>query len=124
MGDNAAYVGNEIQVLDCEHEMYKDIKIWQHHGSVYGIIPSNAKHKKCIKPAGQWNKEEIYVKGDYIRVKVNGTVITEGRIKEKIESGNTIDKNKRHVYRNKGLLSFCGHGHPVEFRNIRIKELN
>ena len=120
-GKDAAYVGNEIQILDCEHERYKNLNIWQHHGSVYGIIPASEKHKKIIKPVGEWNKEEIYIKGDYIRVKVNGKVITEGNIKEEIEKG-TIDKRK-HVYREKGLISFCGHGSPVEFRNIRIKEL-
>ena len=40
MEGDAAYVGMEVQVLDCEHPIYQgNITPLQHHGSVYGIIP-------------------------------------------------------------------------------------
>ena len=66
MEGDAAYVGMEIQVLDCEHPIYKNITKLQHHGSVYGIIPAKDDHPKAFKPAGEWNTEEIYADGDYI----------------------------------------------------------
>ena len=123
LNTNAAYDGMEIQVLDCEHESYKDIAIWQHHGSVYGVIPSNEKHVKAKKPAGEWNVEEIYAEGDHIRVTLNGVVIVDGNIREAAKNG-TIDKQE-HVglFNKKGHICFCGHGCEVKYRNIRVKEL-
>jgi hypothetical protein len=42
MEGDAAYVGMELQILDSEHPVYKDLKPYQYHGSVYGIIRQNA----------------------------------------------------------------------------------
>ena len=64
MEGDAAYVGMEIQILDCEHPIYKDITPLQHHGSVYGIIPAKAEHHSAFKPAGEWNYEENVANGD------------------------------------------------------------
>jgi len=123
MEGDAAYVGMEIQILDCEHQIYKDITPLQHHGSVYGIIPAKADHHKAFKPAGEWNSEEIYAKGDYIRVTVNGTVITEGNIREATKNGTADKQDHPGLFNKKGHIGFLGHGSPVKFRNIRIKEL-
>ncbi len=123
MEGDAAYVGMEIQILDCEHPTYSYITPLQHHGSVYGIIPAKPDHPSAFKPAGQWNEEEIYAKGDYIRVTVNGQVINEGNIREATKNG-TADKHEHPGLFNKsGHIGFLGHGSPVKFRNIRIKEL-
>ncbi len=123
MEGDAAYVGMEIQILDCEHPTYSYITPLQHHGSVYGIIPAKPDHHSAFKPAGQWNEEEIYAKGDYIRVTVNGQVINEGNIREATKNG-TADKHEHPGLFNKsGHIGFLGHGSPVKFRNIRIKEL-
>src|SRR5262249_20667012 len=35
-----AYKGMEIQVLDDASDRYKNIQPWQHHGSVYGVVPA------------------------------------------------------------------------------------
>lgn len=120
---DAAYVGMEVQVLDCEHPIYKDITPLQHHGSVYGIIPSNANHLHAIKPAGEWNEEEIYANGDNIRVTVNGVVILEGNIREATKNGTADGQKHPGLFNKKGHIGFLGHGSPVKFRNIRIKEL-
>lgn len=123
MEGDAAYVGMEIQVLDCEHPIYKDITPLQHHGSVYGIIPANENHKKALKPAGEWNYEEIVADGDSIRVTLNGVVITEGNIREATKNGTPDHKEHPGLFNKKGHIGFLGHGSPVKFRNIRIKEL-
>lgn len=120
---DAAYMGMEIQVLDCEHPIYKDITPLQHHGSVYGIIPSNPNHLHAIKPAGEWNEEEIYANGDNIRVTVNGVVILEGNIREATKNGTADGHKHPGLFNKKGHIGFLGHGSPVKFRNIRIKEL-
>src|SRR5262249_19601882 len=60
--------GMEIQILDDRDEMYKDIKPWQAHGSVYGVVPAK---RDALKPVGEWNREEISAIGRHIRVTVN-----------------------------------------------------
>ena len=123
MEGDAAYVGMEIQILDCEHPTYSYITPLQHHGSVYGIIPAKPDHHSAFKPAGEWNEEEIYAKGDYIRVTVNGQVINEGNIREATKNGTADKQEHPGLFNKKGHIGFLGHGSPVQFRNIRIKEL-
>lgn len=123
MEGDAAYVGMEIQILDCEHPIYKNITKYQHHGSVYGIIPTNADHHKAFKPVGEWNEEEIVANGDNIKVTVNGVVILEGNIRDAVKNGTPDGKEHPGLFNKKGHIGFLGHGSPVKFRNIRIKEL-
>lgn len=123
MEGDAAYVGMEVQILDCEHPVYKDITPLQHHGSVYGIIPAREDHAKAFKPAGEWNTEEILADGDHIRVTVNGVVILDGNIREAVKNGTPDGKEHPGLFNKKGHIGFLGHGSPVKFRNIRIKEL-
>lgn len=117
---DAAYVGMEIQILDCEHPVYKDITPLQHHGSVYGIIPAKA---HASKPAGEWNTQEIRADGDHIRVTVNGIVILDGNIRDAVKNGTPDGKEHPGLFNKKGHIGFLGHGSAVKFRNIRIKEL-
>ena len=123
MTGDAAYVGMEVQILDCENPIYKDITPLQHHGSVYGIIAAKPDHHSAFKPAGEWNTEEIYANGDNIRVTVNGQVITEGNIREATKDGTPDHEEHPGLFNKSGHIAFLGHGSPVEFRNIRIKEL-
>ena len=117
---DAAYVGMEIQVLDSEHQVYKNLKEYQYHGSVYGIIPAK---RGFLKPVGEWNTQEIIANGNKIKVTLNGTVILDGDIKEATANG-TMDKLEHPGLFNKsGHIGFLGHGSAVKFRNIRIKEL-
>lgn len=119
---DAAYVGMEIQVLDHYNSIYQPgLRDYQYHGSVYGIIP--AKERDALKPVGQWNEEEIYIKGSYVRVTLNGKVITEGDIVEATKNG-TYDGNDHPGLKNKsGYIGFLGHGSELWYRNIRIKKL-
>ena len=57
---DAAYAGMEIQVLDDTAPVYADLKPYQYHGSVYGVIPAK---RGFLKPLGEWNYEEITAKG-------------------------------------------------------------
>jgi hypothetical protein len=115
---DAAYQGIEIQILDNEHPRYADLKPAQYHGSVYGVIPAK---RGALKPAGEWNTEEIDVNGRNIRVTVNGTVILDADL----DSVTDPEILKKHpgLARPSGHVGFLGHNEYVEFRNIRIKEL-
>ncbi|MDR1517701.1 MAG: DUF1080 domain-containing protein [Dysgonamonadaceae bacterium] len=118
-GDNA-YNAMEIQILDGDHPVYKDIKPYQHHGSVYGVI---AAEHGAMKPVGEWNEEEIYADGDRIRVTLNGKVILDGNIREASKNGTADHNNHPGLLNPKGHIGFLGHGSELKFRNIRIKEL-
>lgn len=115
---DAAYVGMEIQILDDAHQRYKGIRPYQAHGSIYGVVPAKRGH---LKPAGQWNTEEIMAKGGQIKITLNGVVIVDADI-SKIDK--TIDgRSHPGLHNQKGHIGFLGHGAPVEFRNVRIKRL-
>lgn len=133
MHADAAYYGMEIQILDHDDPIYAGLREYQVHGSVYGVIPA----KRIVFPElGTWNTEEIYAKGDHIRVTVNGEVIVDGDIRKACNGRNvapegkkgatsgTIDQNNHPGLFNKsGKISFCGHGEGLLIRNVRIKEL-
>ena len=132
MGVDAAYHGMEIQVLHHDSPIYKNLREYQVHGSVYGIIPA-----KRIKwgPLGEWHQEEIRVKGDRITVTVDGVVIVDGNIRTATRGHNvapdgsdknpyTVDKlNHPGLFNKKGHIGLLGHGEGLRYRNIRVKEL-
>lgn len=61
--------------------------------------------------------------GDHIRVTVNGVVILDGNIRDAVKNGTLDGKEHPGLFNKKGHIGFLGHGSPVKFRNIRIKEL-
>jgi hypothetical protein len=117
---DAAYEGKELQILDNTADIYKDLQSYQYHGSVYGII---AAKRDFLKPVGEWNQEEVIVKGDDIKITLNGTVIVDGNMKEASKNGTADHKDHPGLLRHKGYIGFLGHGSELKFKNIRIKEL-
>ncbi|QQS44745.1 MAG: DUF1080 domain-containing protein [Acidobacteriota bacterium] len=116
---DAAYAGMEIQILDDAHEKYKGkIKSEQHHGSVYDVIPART---GFLKPAGEWNTEEIMADGSRIRVTLNGVIILDADLETVREEA--VLKKHPGLKRASGHIGFLGHGSLVEFRNIRLREL-
>ena len=114
LGCNPAYCGMEIQILDTE---YKNIEPWQAHGSIYGVVPAKT---GFLKPAGQWNSEEIRCDGRRVTITLNSEVIVDANLDEV----KPIDGHEHPgLKQEKGYLGFLGHGSRIEFRNIRIKTL-
>ncbi|NBT08543.1 MAG: DUF1080 domain-containing protein [Chitinophagia bacterium] len=111
---DAAYVGMEIQVLDNEADKYKALQPYQYHGSVYGVIPAK---RGFLKPTGEWNQEEIMVKGTEIKVTLNGTVILEGDYAEASKNGTMDHKEHPGLLRTTGHIGFLGHGDVLRFKN-------
>ncbi len=118
---DAAYVGMELQILDNSAAIYSDLKPYQYHGSVYGVIPAK---RGFLNPVGEWNYEEVIVQGSKIKITLNGEVIVDGDIVEASKNG-TLDHNDHPgLKREKGYIGFLGHGSELKFRNIRIKDLS
>ena len=113
--------GMEIQVLDDDHPKHAKIKPYQHHGSIYGVVPAKTGH---LKPAGQWNVEEIVCQGSHVKVTLNGTVIVDADL-DKIPRPTMDGQDHPGLKYQEGHVGLHAHGNGQEvyFRNLRIKEL-
>jgi hypothetical protein len=118
---DTAYVGMcEIQVLDDNYEKAtgQQIDARQAHGSAYGMVAAARGYQH---PIGQWNFEEVTIKGSTIKVELNGTVILNCDVSK------VTDYMGGHAHPGKGRtighFGFAGHNDPVAFRKIEIKPL-
>ena len=115
-GDTAYEGMCELQVLDDTSPKYGKLDPRQSHGSAYGIA---AAQQGYLRPVGEWNFQEVTVKGSKIKVELNGTVILDADlapIQDYMANSAHPGKN-----RTSGFFGFAGHGDPVEFRNVAIK---
>ena len=117
---DAAYEGLEIQILEDSAPMYWGLMPYQFHGSVYGIAPAK---RGFLKPAGEWNSEEISLAGGRARVKVNDTTVVDADLAAAAASGPVDGRDHPGLRRTSGRIGFLGHGSALEFRRIRIKEI-
>jgi hypothetical protein len=75
-----AYAGmTELQVLDDGDPKYAGLDPRQVHGSAYGMVAAKRGQQR---PVGQWNEQEVTVRGATITVVLNGTTILDIRIRE------------------------------------------
>ena len=117
---DTAYAGMcELQVLDDGDARYSKLDPRQTHGSIYGIA---AAKRGYLRPVGEWNFQEVHVKGSTIKVELNGTVIVDADVSKITDyMANSPHPGKD---RKKGFFGFAGHGDPVEFKNVSIKTLD
>jgi len=111
-----AYDGMELQILGTAYK--GKLKPEQYHGSLYNIA---AAKKGALKPAGEWNSQEVIAQGRRIIVRLNGTQILDVDINS-ITDPATLVKHPG-LFRASGHIGFLGHNDEVFFKNIRIKEL-
>jgi Domain of Unknown Function (DUF1080) len=116
---DTAYVGMcEIQVLDDTAKQYAMLDPRQYNGSAYGMTPA---HRGYLRPVGEWNFEEVTVKGSTIKVELNGTIILDTDLSKVTEyMGKRPHPGKT---RTEGHFGFAGHNDPVAFRHMQIKVL-
>lgn len=118
---NPAYDGMcENQVLDDHYEQATGQKIdaRQAHGSAYGMVAAQRGYQR---PIGEWNFEEVTVKGSTLKVELNGTVILDADL----ATVSDYMAGSAHPGKNRasGHFGFAGHNDPVLFRNISIEPL-
>ncbi len=117
-GDTAYEGMCELQVIDNDAPQYKELDPRQYHGSAYGMVPA---HRGYLRAPGQWNFQEVIVKGSTIKVELNGTVILDANLSQVTDyMGNSPHPGKD---RKSGHFGFAGHNDPVAFRNVSIKKL-
>jgi len=80
----------------------------QAHGSAYGMV---AAHRGYQRPVGQWNYQQVTVKGATIKVELNGVTILDADLDKVTDFlGNTAHPGKD---RKSGYFGFAGHSDPV-----------
>ncbi|HND52853.1 MAG TPA: DUF1080 domain-containing protein [Pirellulaceae bacterium] len=116
---DTAYVGMcELQVLDNESPKYAKLDARQYHGSAYGMAPAK---RGYLRPAGEWNFQEVTINGSTIKVELNGSVILDTDLSKITEyMANSPHPGKT---RTTGFFGFAGHGDAVEFRNVKIRSI-
>jgi len=111
----------ELQILDDGHERYAGVKPRQVHGSAYGMAGA---HRGYLRTAGEWNYQEVIVKGSTIQVELNGVRILDtdlSKISDYMDGREHPGKMLK-----KGHLGFAAHGpeHVFRFRRLSVKELD
>ena len=100
----------ELQVLDDAAEKYATLDARQFHGSAYGMVPA---HRGYLRPAGQWNYEEVTIRGPTIVVELNGTVILDADLSQVTEFLHDWPHPGKDL--TAGHFGFAGHADPVMF---------
>ncbi len=125
LGGHSSSDGLELQVIDSDGYNEKQaaagkkgLEPYQYHGSLYHCV--GAKHG-FLRPVGEWNFQEIEVRGQRIKVTLNGTKILDVDIGQIDRS--QIKNPPKGLDRTKGFIGLAGHSDPVEFRSFKVKKL-
>ena len=120
-----AHDGMEIQILDDSFPMWAErlkSRPWQFTGAISGAAAPKLGHEK---PPGEWNRMEILCQDRRARVTLNGEAVLDVDLDEvaKAPSNGKPHPGLRREQGYIGLLGTSSQGR-VEYRNIRIKELD
>ncbi len=115
-----AFTGMEVQLLDDSYPEYQKFIPVQFNGGIYGAVAAERGH---MNPVGQWNSMEIMANGPHVKVTLNGAVILDTDLRE-VGTPEIHNYKLTGLLREKGYIAICGHEHYVEFRDLRIKELD
>ena len=121
--NNPVQGGFEIQILDS----YGKSKIGKHDcGALYD---ASAPISNNSKPAGEWNHIKIIVSDAYVKVVLNGALVTNVNLDQWIvarknpdRTGNKFRKALKDLPRT-GSIGLQYHGKPVWFKNIQLKAI-
>jgi hypothetical protein len=113
-----AYVGLEVKVLDDSGSEYRRLRPEQYHGSIYDVF---AARRAPLKPAGEWNSEEVTVKARRVTVAVNGEILLDASLDD--VKDDAIRRKHPGLKNARGRLGLLAHAGRVELRNLRVKEL-
>lgn len=111
-----AYTGLKIQIRDDSAEQGTRLEPFQYTGSIYGI---QAPSERVSKKAGQWQRMVIIAQGVHIQVGLNGKKIVDTDLSYYTHLADTHPG----LLRKGGHIGLQSDGGPIEFRNIKLREL-
>jgi hypothetical protein len=112
-------VGMEIQILDDYDPKYAKLDFYQYTGSIYHVV---APSRRASKPAGEWNALEIRAEGREVVVVLNGKKVVDADL-DRLLKDPAVAREHTGLARTTGRIGLQSHSEPVEFRNLRVKEL-
>jgi len=103
--------GFEVQIKDSTG--LADDKMGHH--DLGGVIQTKGASKNMSKPANEWNRMTVTMKGNQLQVVLNGELIQDFDLsKEKKEDKELVEE---------GWISIQDHGLPFYVRNLQVKKL-
>jgi hypothetical protein len=102
--------GIEVQIYDSGDKKL-GAKLTDHDSG--GIIPGIPPTKNTAKKAGEWNKMRVTVKGNNVKVELNGDIVNDVPLDTKQLKGRPAS----------GYIGWQDHGLPLWLRNIKVREL-
>jgi len=115
---DAAYVGMEVQVLDDFDPQYEKLLPGQYCGSIYKVSPVK---RGALKPAGNWNRMEIWAVGRHVKVWINGVLSNDADLNA-VTDRETLAEHPG-MLRERGHIGFLGHRSLVRFKNPKVADL-
>jgi len=120
-GKSVGYNGIEMQVFDGTGTGFQDC------GALYDLVKPS---KAMAKPAGEWNHAEITCDDNLVKVVLNGEEVASMDLDEWTQPYKRPDGTKHKFFTawkdhpRKGYIGLQDHGHPVWYKNIKLKPLN
>jgi len=116
--------GPEFQVLDNAVLDNPSGSVYQ-AGALYGLY---APTKDVTRPVGEYNEARIVVRGNHVEHWMNGTKLLEAEIgseawKERV-AGTKFTNYDAFVEAETGHIALQDHGHPVWYRDIKLRPLS
>jgi hypothetical protein len=112
-----AYQGLEIQLLDDKAAQYSNLEPWQYTGSIYDVKATSG---SVQTRAGEWQNMEIIADGPKIKVILNDKIVINTNL---VDFMDRVDEHPG-LKRRSGHIGLQNHNSRVEFRKIKIKEIN
>ncbi len=120
---NGAFTGMcEIQILDDTHPSCANLDARLFNGSAYGMAAAKRGH---LRPLGEWNVQEVTVRGSTVKVELNGVVV----LNADLAAIRDFDDGRSHPGKDRtsgyfGIQSGPGTNQgSVQYRKIEIRDL-
>lgn len=120
-GDPAIRGLCKIQMLEEQFEKKGGpVEARQAHGSAYGLIAAARGYQR---PTGQWNFQEVTVRGSTVRVELNGSVILDADLAKAVPAGYLRAGLEPWKVRPRGYFGLVSESAGLAIRNLELRTL-
>ena len=110
--------GMEIQLIDEDAEMYRDLQGWQRCGALYHIAEPSI---DAFTAAGEWQKLHVRAAGRKLQVTLNDRLIVD----VDLDAFPEMEAEHPGLKRPSGYIGLQNYGgRSIDFRQVRLRELD